>query len=166
MKRFVTILMLTALALALLATAAAASPGRACAPTPGTIATFSPGEWGSFAESMAADSHGNLYVSLTTWGNDTNTGEIWRVAPNGTKRPIASMDLTANGMLSGVAVDQCDHVYVAYVDFGAPQEVGSGVYRVASGELTKAVGFPDGAFPNGIAFHEGRLYATDSAFGA
>ena len=65
----------------------------------------------------------------------------------------------------GIAVDQCDHVYVAYLDFGAPQEVGSGVYRVASGELTKAAGFPDGAFPNGIAFHKGRLYVTDSWLG-
>ncbi len=68
MKRFVTILILAALALALFATGAAAGPGRACAPAPGAIATFSPGDWGSFAEGMAANSHGALFVSLTTWG--------------------------------------------------------------------------------------------------
>ena len=163
MKRFVVTLTLTALALALLATgAAAASPARTHSAAPPTVATFAQG---AFAEGMAADHHGNLYVSLTTWGVDTNTGEVWRIAPNGTAKPVASMDLTANGMLTGVAVDPCDRVYVCYEDFGEPQEVGSGVYRVACGTLTKSVAFPEGAFPNGIAFHDGRLYTTDSSLG-
>jgi sugar lactone lactonase YvrE len=162
MKRLVTILILAALALALLAAGAAAGPAQARGAEPAAIAAFSPG---AFAEGMAADSHGNLYVSLTTWGPKTNAGEIWRVAPDGAKKPIASMDLTANGMLTGVAIDPCDRVYVAYEDFGDPQEVGSGVYRVACGTLTKAVAFPEGAFPNGIAFHDGRLYVTDSVLG-
>lgn len=162
MKRRVTTLILAALALALLtAGAATASPARTHDPAPPTVATFAPG---TFAEGMAADSRGNLYVSFTTWGL-TNTGEIWRIAPHGMAKPVASMDLTANGMLTGVAVDPCDRVYVGYEDFGDPQEVGSGVYRVACGTLTKAVAFPEGAFPNGIAFHDGRLYATDSMLG-
>ena len=71
---------------------AAASPGRACAPGAATIATFSPGDWGSFAEGMAADSHGNLYVSLTVWGYyDEETAELQlRRGLEGRARPRSS----------------------------------------------------------------------------
>ena len=80
---------------------------------------------------MAADSHGNLYVSITYYSEDTNTGQLWRVSPDGHKKLLASMDLTGYGALTGVAIDSCDRVHVALWDFsllaGLPEEmIGSG----------------------------------------
>src|SRR5512140_3624122 len=111
MKRLV---ILTLLCTVLLGLACAGAAGALPAPgsAPLTLATFETGDYGSFAESMAADSHGNLYVSLTTWGEETNWGEIWRITPGGAKRVVAAMDLTPFGMLTGVAIDRCDGVYV------------------------------------------------------
>jgi sugar lactone lactonase YvrE len=173
MKRFVTILVLAALALALLATGAAASPGRAFAPKAGTIATFSPGLYGSFAEGMAADSHGNLYASLTTWGYynettaaaDSNIGELWKISPRGAAARVATKDLSPYGMLAGVAVDRHDRVYVAVWDMGAGTTI-NGVCRLENGELDPVVALPEGSWPNGLAFHDNRLYISDSALGA
>jgi sugar lactone lactonase YvrE len=171
MKRFVIVLVLAALSLALIATgAASAGAARAWACSPHTVATFSPGEYGSFAEGMAADSHGALYVSLTTWGfadataAESNVGEIWRVAA-GQPRAVARMDLSPYGMLLGVAVDRRDRVYVAVYDMGAGT-VGNGVYRVEGSQLTQVAAIPEGSWPNGLAFHHGRLYVTDSTNGA
>src|SRR5450759_4927091 len=93
---------------------------------PSTLAAFSAGEYGAFAEGMAADSHGRLFVSLTTWGYydetvdpslwGSNIGEVWRVMPNGAKALVATQDLSPNGMLLGVAVDRLDRVYVLTYD--------------------------------------------------
>jgi sugar lactone lactonase YvrE len=172
MKRLVIILILAALGLGVLATGAAAGPGRTCAPTPGTIATFSPGEWGAFAEGMAANSHGTLFVSLTTWGyyDDTtaesNFGEVWKVVPGRDPVRLANMDLSPYGMLLGVAVDRCDRVYVAAYDMESGLTP-NGVYRLeGDGSLTQVVALPEGAWPNGMAFHDNRLYITDTALGA
>jgi sugar lactone lactonase YvrE len=175
MKRFVIVVILAALALALLATSAAASPGRACATAPGTVATFSPGLYGSFAEGMAADGHGYLYVSLTTWGYydpedettaESNIGEVWRVAPGHDPVRLAQADLSPYGMLLGVAIDPCGRVYVAAYDQGSGLTA-NGVYRLeGDGSLTQVVALPEGAWPNGMAFHRNRLYITDTAFGA
>ena len=175
MKRFVTVLILAALALALLAAGAAsagAARGWACAPH--TVATFSPGDYGSFAEGMAADSHGNLWVSLTTWGlyDDTqdppimepNTAQLLRVTPGGVAKAKATMELTAYGFLLGVAVRD-DRIYVAVYDAGADVGV-TGVYRLdRGGKLTQVVVLPEGAWPNGIAFHGRFLYIADSGMG-
>ena len=176
MKRFITVLILAALALGLIATGAAAGPGRACAPTPDTIATFSPGQYGAFAEGMAADSHGRLLVSMTTWGYydesdetnaESNIGEVWRVTPSGDKRLIATMDLGPWGMFVGVAVDRLDRAYVGVSDFGDPQVVGNSVFRVApDGVMTRVMTLPAGIWPNGLAHRDGHLYVTDSSSGA
>jgi sugar lactone lactonase YvrE len=170
MKRFVTVLILAALALALLTAGAAAASSA-----PPTVATFSPGDYGSFAEGMAADSHGNLWVSLTVWGlyddsvdppdMTSNTGQIWKIAPSGHATLKAAIDLTPYGMLLGVAVRD-DRVYVAQSDQGAGT-FSPGVYRLdAGGKLTQVVKLPDGAWPNGIAFHGRYLFMTDSGMGA
>ncbi len=172
MKRLVTILAAaTLLLVALSAGAAWASPAEAWAPAPERVATFSPGSWGSFAEGMAADSHGNLYASLTTWGYydettaDSNIGELWKITPAGAMTLVATMDLSPYGMLVGVAVDRRDHVYVAVWDMGAGMTV-NGVCRLQNGELDQVVALPEGSWPNGLAFHDRRLYISDSALGA
>ena len=170
MKRLVITLVLAGLLLVALAAPAGAST---TVWQPRTVAAFSAGDDGAFAEGMAADSHGRLFVSLTTWGYydetraDSNIGEVWRVAPNGAKRLVATMDLSPNGMLLGVAVDRLDRVYVVTYDFGEPQTVGCGVYRVRSGNsMVKVVTLPAGSWPNGLAIHKGRAYIADSSLGA
>jgi len=168
--RFLSILAGSALLLLLAAGGASAASARTATYTPSLVTTFSWGSGGSFAESMAADSHGRLYVSLTKWA-DSNAGEIWRVLPNGNKTLVATMDIGPYGMLTGVAVDRCDNVYVmnwdsAYAS-GEQPALGSGVWRVGPGHsLTKVLELPAGAFPNGLAFHDGFAYVTDSSAGS
>jgi len=170
MRRLIITLVLASVLLVALAAPAGAG---ATAWEPSILAAFSAGDYGAFAEGMAADSHGRLFVALTTWGfydettADSNIGSVWRVAPNGLKKQVATMDLSPNGMLTGIAVDRLDRVYVAFYEFVDPQSIGSGVFRVGSGgAMTKVVSLPAGTFPNGLAIHNGRAYVTDSAMGA
>jgi sugar lactone lactonase YvrE len=172
MKRLVITLVLAGVLLIALAAPAGASTAVW---HPGMVAAFSAGDYGAFLEGLAADSHGKLFGSLTKWGYasedgaiaESNIGEVWRVAQNGNKHLVATMDLSPNAMLLGVAVDRGDRVYVATYDFGDPASIGSSIFRVGPGSaMTKVVALPQGAMPNGIAFHGGRLYITDSAFGA
>lgn len=175
MKRLSIILFLAgALLLSGLATAWACTPGG-LQPTP--LATFSPtdygNDYGAFARGMAADSRGNLIVSLTAWGqteSDSNVGEVWKVTPNGTKTLLAKMDLTPYGAYMSVALDGCDRVYVAVYDFsadlGLPDSIGSGIFRLDAGVMTRVVSLPPGSWPNGLAFHRGWLYISDATRGA
>ena len=155
-----------ALAAALLALLVAPPLAGATAAPP-VLTAFPAGlpGFGQFAESMAIDSHGVLYVSVTYYSAETNTGQIWRVTPDGRSRLAASLDLTADGQLMGVAVDDRDRVYVGLWDFsslvGAPDTIGSGVFRLAGGTLTRVAALPPGTGPNGLAFHDGRLYISD-----
>jgi sugar lactone lactonase YvrE len=175
MKRLVITLVLSSVLLVALAAPAGAS---AAVWQPSTVATMTAGDYGAFAAGMAADSHGNLFGSLTTWGffDETvdpslwgsNIGQIWKVMPNGHKRLVATKDLTPNGTFLGVAVDADDQVYVALVGGGTtPPAIDSAVLKLGhDGKLTEVVKLPDGAFPNSLAFHDGRLYITDSISGA
>jgi sugar lactone lactonase YvrE len=170
MKRLVTTLAIASLLLVALAAPVGA---RTAVWQPSTVATMTAGDYGAFLEGMAADSHGNVFGALTTWGYydetraDSNIGEVWRVATNGHEKRVATKDLSPNGMLTGVAVDGRNRVYVAIYDFGDPQTVGCGVFRVAAnGSMVKVIAIPAGSMPNGVAFHDGRAYITDSALGA
>ena len=175
MKRLLPLFIVCVLLVGLaIAPAAVAKRG----PSPVTVATFVPGDWGTFAEGLAADSHGNLYVSLTVWGYasedlsvlEPNVGEVWRISPCGEKSRVATIDLTPYGMMTGVAVDGADRVYAAAADFagsyGLPLTIGQSVFRVDDDVLTKVALLPEDTFPNGIAFHGGLLYITDSLRGA
>ena len=172
MKRLVITLVLAGILLIALA-----APAGASTPVwqPRTVAMFSAGDYGAFAEGMAADRHGNLWVSLTSWGlyddtvapplTTTNIGQIWKVTPGGVATLKATVDLTDSGMLLGVAIRQ-DHVFVALFD-GGSGAIPNGVYRLRSGgKLSQVVSLDEGVWPNGIAFHGRDLYITDSANGA
>ncbi len=174
MRRLVITLALAGILLLALAAPAGAST---TVWQPRTVTTFSAGDYGAFLEGLAADSHGNLFGSLTTWGYydenvdpslwGSNIGQIWKVTPSGHKKLVATKDLSPNGILLGVAVDRHDRVFVVTYDFGDPQTVGCGVYRVRpSGSMTKVIALPAGSWPNGLAFHDGRAYITDSTLGA
>jgi sugar lactone lactonase YvrE len=176
MKTRLTLILMGALLLALLlACGAAAAPAHAATFTPRLVTSFSAGDYGSFAEGMAADRHGNLWVSLTSWGlyDDTvdpplttsNIGQIWKVTPSGVATLKATVDLTDSGMLLGVAIRQ-DHVFVALFDGGAGT-IPNGVYRLRrDGKFAQVVSLDEGVWPNGIAFHGRALYITDSTSGA
>jgi hypothetical protein len=117
--------------------------------------------YGSFAESMTLGSEGNLYVSLTTWGDVNDVGQVVRVTPAGATSPYGqSIDL-GYGLLTGLAFHGGD-LYVAVAFNDSP-----GVFRVPSaGSPTQVLALPEDSFPNGIAFHAGYLYVTDSSAGA
>jgi sugar lactone lactonase YvrE len=131
------------------------------------IARFAPVD-NTFAESLAIDSHGTMYVSKTVWGatpDSSNTGRIVRVAPTGERSGFGPrLHLGPTGMLLGVAIDARDRVYVARYDFGGTAQ--SEIDRVAAGRVRPVATLPLGAWPNGLAFHEGRLYVGDAALGA
>ena len=145
----------------LVAVPAAATPLGGLQPTTVTSWEFV-APYGVFAEGLAAGPDGGLYASVTTWGDEVDTGQIVKVDPtSGAKTPFGeSIDLGL-GLLTGVAFD-AGHLYVAEAFSDNP-----GVYRVeATGPPTQVLALPAESFPNGIAFHDGDLYVTDSSFGA
>src|SRR5689334_20059300 len=62
--------------------------------------------YGSFAESLALGPEGNLYASVTTWGDEADTGRIVAVSPaTGTQTPFGEAIDVGLGLLTGVAFD-------------------------------------------------------------
>ena len=133
---------------------------------PRLIASFPTGyEYNSFAESLALSRTGDLYATVTIWQDATwNTGQLWRIMPDGEMRQLGA-DLEV-GILSGLAFDDAGNLYAGLITFDR-DGVPSGVLRFApDGTATRAVTLPAGAFPNGLAFHGGYLYISDSSWGA
>ena len=119
------------------------------------ITTFAPGD---FPESLAVDGQGNLYASLGF------TGEVVKVTPSG-QQPIASLPVGA-GLLTGLAFDPDGNLYVADATFEA-SPTPPGVFRIGAGDaVTRVATLPADSFPNGLAFHGGYLYISDSSRGA
>ncbi len=120
------------------------------------ITTFTPGD---FPESLAGDSQGNLYASLGF------LGEVVKVTPGGQPHPVASLPV-GNGLLTGLAFDAGGNLYVADATFEASPNP-PGVFRIgAGGGETRVATLPADSFPNGLAFHGGYLYVSDSSLGA
>ncbi len=120
------------------------------------ITTFTPGD---FPESLAVDGQGNLYASLGF------IGEVVKVTPGGQPQPVASLPVGA-GLLTGLAFDTSGNLYVADATFEA-SPTPPGVFRIgAGGTVTRVVTLPADSFPNGLAFHDGDLYISDSSLGA
>ena len=159
MKRLVITLVLAGVLLVALAV-----PAGASATVWQPIATFPAGEYGAFAESLAADRHGNLFATLTTWGETADVGEVWMITPAGEKTVVATVDV-GPGLLTGIAFDAAGEVYVAAATFSdAPLP---GVFRIApDGTATRVMSLPVSSFPNGLACRKGYLYVSDSVTGA
>ncbi len=120
------------------------------------ITTFSQGD---FPESLAVDAHGNLYTSLGF------IGEVVKVTPGGQQQPLASLDV-GDGLITGLAFDSAGNLYVADATFQAAPTP-PGIFRIgAHGVAVRVATLPASSFPNGLAFHDGRLYVSDSSLGA
>jgi hypothetical protein len=108
-----------------------------------------------FPESLAIDGQGNLYASLDY------IGQVVKVTPSGQQQLVASFDVGA-GFLTGLAFDRSGNLYVADATFEA-SPTPPGVFRIsAGGAVTRVATLPTFSFPNGLAFHDGSLYITDS----
>ena len=127
-----------------------------------TVATFN-ALLGENPESMAIDSQGNLLITMGL------TGEIRKVAPNGTQTTLAFLDVgpfdlfTFSGFIGAIAVDDNDDVFVCLSSGNAGSR---GVWQVfADGSTQLLANLPMTAAPNGIAVKGNYLYVADALGG-
>jgi sugar lactone lactonase YvrE len=131
-----------------------------------TVALFNPAAFEA-PESVQFDRHGNAYVSLAL------TGEVRKIAPDGTQTTLALLPVrpdvqpcgNAFGLpiMGSVALDHQGNVY-ASVNSCNPAQLG--VWKVSpSGQASLVAHLPQGAAPNGIAYHDGWLYVADTLLG-
>jgi sugar lactone lactonase YvrE len=120
--------------------------------------------YGSFAESLALGRDGNLYASVTTWGDEVDIGQVVKIDPRTGARRAYGDSLETPGLLTGLAFDDHSHLYVANATLSG--DPAPGVFRVdAKGAPTRVLTLPAESFPNGLAFHDGWLYVSDSHLG-
>jgi sugar lactone lactonase YvrE len=131
-----------------------------------TVTLFNPAAFEA-PESVQFDRHGNAYVSLAL------TGEVRKIAPDGTQTTLAFLPIRPDvqpcgnsfglPIMGSVALDHQGNVY-ASVNSCDPAQLG--VWKVTpSGAASLVAGLPQGAAPNGIAYHDGWLYVADTLLG-
>lgn len=114
-------------------------------------------------ESLVFDRAGNIYLSLAL------TGEIRKIAPDGTQSTFAVLPLgpplTPCGALIGImGALTIDEHGTLYVTLASCDPANRGIWRVgANGQTQLLANLPISALPNGIALHHKRLYVADSA---
>lgn len=151
---------LTTLAALLLALPAAATHNTNVE----TVALFSH-EALETPESVALDHQGNAYVALAL------TGEIRRIARDGTQSTYAQLPIGepmtfCSGFFALVGPIVFDPFGNLYVSVGSciPENRGIWVVR-RGGQVEQLAQLPFESFPNGIAFHFGKVYVADSNLG-
>ncbi|MFQ6011878.1 MAG: SMP-30/gluconolactonase/LRE family protein [Nitrososphaerales archaeon] len=113
-------------------------------------------------EGIAVDGNGNVYIGLAF------TGEVRKIAPDGSVSSFAQLPSPGNGFMTGLAVDSSGALFIALASF----DENHGIWRVnADGSDAKifasltANGGPDG-LPNALDFdNNGNLYASDTLGG-
>ncbi len=116
-------------------------------------------------ESVVVDAQGNRYVSLAL------TGEIRRIAADGTQStyarlPIGEPMTFCSGFFALTGALAMDPSGTLYVSVGSCIPENRGVWRVKrDGTVDQLAQLPFESFPNGIAYHHGRLYVADSNLG-
>ena len=133
-------------------------PGAGQLATVTTVATYAPP---SLPEGIAVDRHGMLYVGMAP------TGEIRRLAPDGSQQVTLATIRTGAGFLTGLAVDPAGTLYAALGSSNSPDSDAHGVWRVApDGARALLAALPADGLPNAIAFHRsGDLLVSDSFLG-
>jgi sugar lactone lactonase YvrE len=123
-----------------------------------TVATYAPPQ---LPEGLAVDRQGRLYVSMAP------TGEIRRMAPDGSQLVTLATLRPGTGLLIGLAVDPAGTVYAALASNNSPDSDAHGVWRVApDGARALLAALPADGLPNAIAFHRsGDLLVSDSLLG-
>ena len=162
-KRSFPILLLT---LAVLAPAALLAHPPDAPSAPETVVLFNPAALET-PESIAIDRAGNFYISLAL------TGEIRRIAPDGTQSTLALLPigppLTFCGpffnAITGITLDRRETAL--YVSVVSCDLASRGVWKVpldgSAPELLATL--PLESIPNGIAWRRGQVYVADSALG-
>ena len=131
-----------------------------------TVVLFNPAAFET-PESIQFDRLGNAYISMAL------TGEVRRIAPDGTQSPLAFLPIRpdvqpcGNGLglpiMGSIALDQKRNVYASVISCNLPD---LGVWKVTpQGQASLLAGLPADAGPNGIAYHEGWLYVSDTLRG-
>lgn len=115
-------------------------------------------------ESIVFDRAGNAYLSLAL------TGEIRKIAPNGTQSTLAFLPIGAPltpcfGFLAiqgALAFDEDEHHL--YVSVASCDETKRGIWRVSrNGAASLVAQLPTTALPNGIAIYKDHVYVADSS---
>ncbi len=127
-----------------------------------TVATFDP--FTSNPESMAIDSHGDLFVVMSLAGKivkvdgETGAQEDFAVLPVGT------LDFpTFGGFTGAVAIDITDDLYVS---LSSSNPADRGVWKIdCDGNVSQVVQLPMDSAPNGIALLGPRIFIADAIGG-
>jgi sugar lactone lactonase YvrE len=131
-----------------------------------TVALFNPAAFET-PESLQIDRRGNTYISMAL------TGEIRKIAPNGTQSSLAFLPIRPDvqpcgnslgvPIMGGLALDHHGNVYASVNSCNLPD---LGVWKVTrEGQASLLAHLPANASPNGIAYHEGWLYVSDTVLG-
>jgi sugar lactone lactonase YvrE len=128
-----------------------------------TVITFDPAH-AEYPEGIAVDARGAIYVGIAS------TGEVRRVAPDGSQRAVATVPIgSSGGFILGLASPRPGVVYVADTTH---EPASHGVWQVIDrgpdrpGEATRIAALPVDGQPNGIATDEhGNAYVGDSTLG-
>lgn len=154
------------LSFAILLCVSALFAADAAAAEPTTVALFNPAAFET-PESVQFDRHGAAYVSMAL------TGEVRKIAPDGTQTTLAFLPIrpdvqpcgNAFGLpiMGAIALDHQGNVY-ASVNSCEPSQLG--VWKVTpQGAASLVAPLPQGAAPNGVAYHGGWLYVADTLLG-
>ena len=131
-----------------------------------TVALFNPAAFET-PESIQIDRRGNIYISMAL------TGEIRKIAPNGTQSSLAFLPIRPDvqpcgnslgfPIMGGIALDHQGNVYVSVNSCNLPD---LGIWKVTQqGQASLLTKLPANASPNGIAHREGWLYVADTVRG-
>ena len=116
---------------------------------------------------VALNDHGVAFVTETVFADAGNVGRVVRVSPGASSSLFGPPIKLRYGRLHGVALDSAGGVYVAAASYGVEP---NRIFRVTEGKASLVATTPGSnagySAPNGLAFHAGRLYATDPYAGA
>lgn len=131
-----------------------------------TVVQFDPAA-SETPESIQLDRSGNMYISMAL------SGEIRKIAPDGTQSSLAFLPIRPDvqpcnnsigvPIMGSLALDHQGNVYVSVNSCNLPD---LGIWKVTpTGQASLLAGLPANATPNGLAYHEGWLYVSDSHLG-